>query len=203
MPIRREGNECHHISDWDSWIEKEIRDARERGEFDNLPTQGKPIDIHSTNVDSQWDFAFSRLKNANAVPEWMELERACHMQRAEMDAFLERSARYLADQLALLEHQVERPPAPAPVPRWKFWKHLASWLQLPTETKEAPLLDRLDLIRIRAKMLEQYLDRAAALDKQIVAFNYSLSRNMMHLERMRMLPDRARRLFDAGCPPIR
>ncbi|MGI8486154.1 MAG: DUF1992 domain-containing protein [Thermomicrobiales bacterium] len=126
MPIRREGNECHHISDWDSWIEKEIRDARERGEFDNLPTQGKPIDIHSTNVDSQWDFAFSRLKNANAVPEWMELDRICHTQRAEMDGFLERSARYLADQLALLEHPVESLSEVDNVVRWKFWRHLVS-----------------------------------------------------------------------------
>ena len=202
MPIRREGDKREHISDWDSWIEKEIREARERGEFDDLPTQGKPIDLYSTDVDSQWDFAFSRLKNANAVPEWMELDRICHTQRAEMDAFLERSAHYLADQLALLEHPVEPLPVPAPVPRWRFWRHLAVWLQLPTEMKEDPPLDQLDLIRIRARMLEQYLDRAAALDKQIVAFNNALSRNLMHLERMRMLPNRARRLFDAGCPAI-
>jgi hypothetical protein len=28
---------------WESWIDKQIREGRERGEFDNLPGAGKPL----------------------------------------------------------------------------------------------------------------------------------------------------------------
>lgn len=206
MPIRRDGDKREQISDWDSWVDKEISDARERGEFDNLATQGKPIDLYSTNVNQQWDFAFSRMKNADTIPAWMELDRACHVMRAEMDEFLVRSAFYLATQLSLLSSpnaRDERPEKPAKdVPWWKFWRHLASWLALSGAVVEEPPLDRVDLMRIRGNIREQYLERAALLDKAIVEFDEVLPRNLMHLERMRMLPARAKRLFDAGCPPI-
>lgn len=29
--------------DWESWVERQIRESMERGEFDNLPGLGKPI----------------------------------------------------------------------------------------------------------------------------------------------------------------
>ncbi len=206
MPIRRDGDKREQISDWDSWVDKEINDARARGEFDNLATQGKPIDLYSTNVNQQWDFAFSRMKNTDTVPAWMELDRDCHALRVELDTFLVRSARYLEAQLRLLSRPGPQHEHPTTVedaaPWWKVWQHLATWLALPGKNVEEPPLDRLDLIRIRRHMLEQYLERAAALDKAIVEFDEVLPRTLMHLERMRMLPARAKRLFDAGCPPI-
>ncbi len=203
MPIRRTGDKREHIEDWDSWIEKELHEARERGEFDNLSTEGKPLNLTSTDVDPQWDFAFSRMKNANALPAWMELDRDCHTLRSELDAFLERSARYLAGQVASLEVTPKDPEPPAtPVPRWQIWKRIGDWIQLPPGEIGAPRLDRLDIMHMRATMREQYLERAALLDKKIVEFNHALSPNLMHLERMRMLLDRATRLFEAGCPPV-
>jgi hypothetical protein len=29
--------------DFDSWVDQQIREATERGEFDNLPGKGKPL----------------------------------------------------------------------------------------------------------------------------------------------------------------
>lgn len=41
---------------WESWIEKQIREGLERGEFDNLPGRGKPLDgISSSGVESHRD----------------------------------------------------------------------------------------------------------------------------------------------------
>lgn len=31
--------------DWESWIDQAIREAQERGEFDDLPGRGKPLDL--------------------------------------------------------------------------------------------------------------------------------------------------------------
>ena len=51
-------------------IDEIIRDAMERGEFDNLPKSGKPL-----NLDDYFDtpedvrLAYSVLKNANFLPE--------------------------------------------------------------------------------------------------------------------------------------
>jgi len=205
MPIRHEGNERVGIRDWDSWIEKELEDARARGEFDDLSTTGQPIDLASTDVNREWDFAFSRMKNAGVMPAWMELDQQCHALRAELDAFLERSASYLRDLMVLLDAPL---PDPAirdekAAPRWQVWKHVGGWLQVPGQSGEtdAPL-DRLDLVWMRANMKAQYLERAAILDKRIVEFNGALSESLRHLERMRMLPDRATRLFEKGMPPI-
>ena len=39
---------------WDSWIEKQIKDAQERGEFDNLPGAGKPIPGLGGAHDEMW-----------------------------------------------------------------------------------------------------------------------------------------------------
>lgn len=207
MPIRRTGDRREEIGNWDQWIEKEIVEAQERGEFEH-EISGKPFDLPTNSLDPGMDFAYSRLKNAGMKPAWMDLDHECHAMRADLDDFLERSSVYL-------QHQIETiladPPAPKSIaepakPPASRWSRLCSWLR-PPETgadrvvDEGPR-DRLDLLQMRRQMKAHYLERAAALDKQIVAFNHTLSREMMHLERMRMVPDRANRLFEARCPEI-
>jgi hypothetical protein len=40
---------------WESWIDQIIREGRERGEFDNLAGEGKPIgDLHRPHDDLWW-----------------------------------------------------------------------------------------------------------------------------------------------------
>jgi len=39
---------------YESWIERQIREAIERGEFDNLPGQGKPIKGLNGRDDENW-----------------------------------------------------------------------------------------------------------------------------------------------------
>jgi hypothetical protein len=39
---------------WESWIDRQIREAQQRGEFDNLPGAGKPIDGLDRPHDEMW-----------------------------------------------------------------------------------------------------------------------------------------------------
>ena len=58
----------------ESAVEKRIREAMERGEFDDLPGEGKPIDLaayFSTPEDLR--MAYSMLKSNEFVPAEVEL----------------------------------------------------------------------------------------------------------------------------------
>ncbi|MEV6258908.1 DUF1992 domain-containing protein [Nocardia sp. NPDC051911] len=39
---------------FESWVDKQIREATERGEFDNLPGAGKPLPGAGEPLDEQW-----------------------------------------------------------------------------------------------------------------------------------------------------
>jgi hypothetical protein len=39
---------------YESWIDRRIREAQERGEFDNLPGAGKPLPDHNELNDEDW-----------------------------------------------------------------------------------------------------------------------------------------------------
>lgn len=39
---------------WETWIDKQISDARERGQFDNLPGHGQPIKDIDRGRDEDW-----------------------------------------------------------------------------------------------------------------------------------------------------
>jgi hypothetical protein len=39
---------------WESWVERLIRQARERGDFDNLPGSGRPIASLEHSTDELW-----------------------------------------------------------------------------------------------------------------------------------------------------
>jgi hypothetical protein len=39
---------------WESWIEQQIRAGMERGEFENLPGSGKPLEGISSHRDEDW-----------------------------------------------------------------------------------------------------------------------------------------------------
>ncbi|HEY3611452.1 MAG TPA: DUF1992 domain-containing protein [Pseudonocardiaceae bacterium] len=39
---------------FETWIDKQVREATERGEFDNLPGTGKPLAGHNEPYDGEW-----------------------------------------------------------------------------------------------------------------------------------------------------
>jgi hypothetical protein len=69
---------------WESWIDKQIRDGIERGEFDDLPGKGKPLpDIDRPRDELWWVRRKLRDENINVLPPTLQVRR-------DMDAARER-----------------------------------------------------------------------------------------------------------------
>src|SRR5690606_10679758 len=111
--------------------------------------------------------------------------------------YLDRNLRELRE--AQVADETETAPE---YPRWQFWRRIAAWWRLDASTNDAPAGPTSigDLIVERDRMRQQYLDRAAELDKTIVEYHDTLPRELSHLQRLRMLPERAARLFDEHVP---
>ncbi len=72
---------------WESAVEKSIREAMERGDFDNLPGQGKPLDLRrDPNTPPDWEMAFKLLQDAGFAPAWIELDKELREARAALFA---------------------------------------------------------------------------------------------------------------------
>ena len=71
---------------WESWVDKQIREAQENGEFDNLPGHGQPIpNIDRPRDELWWVRAKLRRENVSITPPAISL-------RVEVDETLERVA---------------------------------------------------------------------------------------------------------------
>jgi len=55
------------VSGFESWIDRQIREARERGEFDNLPGTGKPIPGIRRRDDNWWIKGLMERENLEPV----------------------------------------------------------------------------------------------------------------------------------------
>jgi len=67
-------------------IEEKIREAMEKGEFDDLPGKGKPLDLDAyfaTPDDVR--LAFSVLKSAGCLPVEVELQKEIESLKARLD----------------------------------------------------------------------------------------------------------------------
>lgn len=76
--------------DWESCVDQQIRDAQERGEFDDLPGAGKPLDLTPNPYARDQELAFKILKDAGYAPEWIELDKAIRNQLESARSVLRR-----------------------------------------------------------------------------------------------------------------
>jgi DnaJ homolog subfamily C member 28 len=61
------------LKNWESLIDKTIREAMEQGEFDDLEGKGEPIDLSENPFeDPDWRTAHRMLRNAGFAPAWIE-----------------------------------------------------------------------------------------------------------------------------------
>lgn len=74
--------------DWENWIDQQIREAQERGDFDNLPGAGKPLDLVANPFAQDHELAFKILKDSGYAPEWIELDKAIRTRLARASAAL-------------------------------------------------------------------------------------------------------------------
>jgi hypothetical protein len=65
-----------HMTFFEKIAEQKIRIAMERGEFDNLPLKGKPLPPDDlANVPEELRMSYKILKNANIIPEEIQLRK--------------------------------------------------------------------------------------------------------------------------------
>ena len=98
MPsVRKDGDKREVVWNWGSHVDQMIREAQQRGDFDNLPGAGKPLKLDDDVFAGDMASAYRIAKNANAAPLWVQLDKEIGEETAALDAMLERSARYQAD----------------------------------------------------------------------------------------------------------
>jgi hypothetical protein len=76
------------LSQWESAVDQQIREAQERGDFDRLPGIGQPLPKEDWEGD--WGLAYHVLKQAGETLPWItlgkEIEVAQQRLRAQLDA---------------------------------------------------------------------------------------------------------------------
>ena len=61
---------------WESWIDRQIREAAERGEFENLPGRGKPIpDLDKSHDENWWIRQKLRSEDLSYLPPSLALKK--------------------------------------------------------------------------------------------------------------------------------
>ena len=206
MPLRREGDRIEEIEDFDEWIQDTLNEAIARGEFDNLPQAGKPIRIERNPFQPELDLAFSRMKNAGIAPAWIELDREISTMQEALDHWLHAAAGRLAAEAARIRELAENPKPATDVP-FRSW-HQRWWpfrlfavvedqsVELDADTEWQRWTYERRIVR------EQYLERAAQLDAKILLFNNSVPRDLWHLEKLRVHPQRAEQRFETAVPML-
>lgn len=75
---------------WERAVDRAIREAQQRGDFDDLPGRGRPIDLGADGDGDEW-LAAHLLRSQGFVPAWIEDDRGIAAERAALEALLERA----------------------------------------------------------------------------------------------------------------
>ena len=81
------------LRQWENAVERQIREAQERGEFDALPGQGQPLPRGTWGPNDDWRLAFHVLKQAGETLPWIALGRDIEAAQAHLRGLLEEAAR--------------------------------------------------------------------------------------------------------------
>lgn len=92
---------------WESWVDRQIREAQERGEFDDLPGAGKPLpDLHRPYDELWWVRRKLREEGLSYVPPALQLRRAVEQAREQI--LRARSERQVRDIVAEVNELIRR-----------------------------------------------------------------------------------------------
>ena len=195
MPWNHPDDEVPPLDRWKTVVDQAIVEAQERGEFDDLPGAGKPLQLEENPFAGDSALGFRVLKNAGMAPPWIEADQEMAAAGRELEAVLDRARRELA-RVDGREHATIDTPSAA----------YARWVRpFPRRSgASTPVASRPDRPRPethRRRWRRAYLEQAARLDQKIGHYNLLLPANLRWLERPRLAPDRAGETFDAACPP--
>jgi hypothetical protein len=89
--MRDADGRLHVATDRETLVERLIREAQERGEFDDLPLRGRPIPVEEHLASGDMALAHHVLRNAGAAPPWIEADREVRERRAACERLIEHS----------------------------------------------------------------------------------------------------------------
>lgn len=78
--------------DWETLIDRQIREAIEAGQFENLPHQGEALPNDDNPYAGDMALAFRVLKNAGFAPPWIEDDKEVRGLLERRDEILRRAA---------------------------------------------------------------------------------------------------------------
>ncbi|QLQ07832.1 MAG: DUF1992 domain-containing protein [Anaerolineae bacterium] len=131
------------MRDWESAIEKAIREAQERGEFDNLANVGKPLDLEPNPYAPDLDLVHHLLKQQGYAPAWIEEDKEIRQDHAEITAQVQQAWQRYLD------------------------RRLGRWLLPPVRCQQEQHSATLAWAAAR----QRFTDRVTALNEQIRLFN--------------------------------
>lgn len=145
--------------DWERAVEKQIREAIERGDFENLPGQGKPLDLgENPFTPREWQLAYKILKDAGMSPEWIEQDKEIRTERKALASLLVERARRIRERAA----------------REK------------TLSPDRMIVEHEKLAMVREQICARFRERAADLNRQIDTFNLKVPSSRLHHPRIRI-----------------
>ena len=90
--MRRDGEGNRQVGpDWESLIDRQIREAAEAGAFDGLPHQGERLPLEDDSLAGEWAMAHRMLRNAGIAPPWIESDKAARALLDELEALVRRA----------------------------------------------------------------------------------------------------------------
>ena len=145
---------------WSEIVERQILEAQERGEFDDLPGKGKPLDLTGNPfADPDWRVAYKILQDNNFTLDWIELDKEI---RAEIKARREQ----------LLQS--------------KCWYERAM-AQLGYPESRRAKEERIRIQYTWEQALESFADQVAQINKKIELLNLKVP--LVNLQRPKILVD--------------
>jgi Domain of unknown function (DUF1992) len=92
-PMRRDPDGRPEVGPtWESLVERQIREAKERGDFDDLAFHGRPLPRLDDTFAGDQALGFTILRNAGTAPPWIEADKEARRLLEERDSVLRRAA---------------------------------------------------------------------------------------------------------------
>lgn len=144
---------------WEGAVEKQIREAIERGDFRNLSGRGRRLNLEDNPfTPAEWQMAYRLLQDAGVAPEWIEQDKAI---RRERQALAELLAQHL---------------------KWEGRRRAS----LGSLAPDRLIAEYEDLNRSRERVCERFRERATTLNGLIDAFNLQAPSSRLHHSRIRI-----------------
>jgi DnaJ homolog subfamily C member 28 len=93
---------------WESVLDRILREARERGEFDNLPGTGQPLNLEEDPWAGEWALAYRVLKQAGETLPWIALGKQIDADMERLAGLLDLAAKRLSHRRTLVWTDDER-----------------------------------------------------------------------------------------------